>query len=266
VRPGDWLGAALATGDFNGDGCDDLAVGAPGADRAGLVNVGVVWALFGGPDGLANDVLLLAGLQLGGSMDSGDYMGMVLAAGDLNCDGIDDLTVGVPYEEVAGAARAGAVTVALGGAQPFRAAPWLLTQGSGGLGGILEAGDLTGAAVATGDHDGDGCDELAVGSPGEDLDGGTDAGAVTILDRGGPEVLYRGRGLRGPIATGDRVGAALAFADRNCNGRDELVVGGPGIDVSGAVDAGSRDGPNQTMPSARWWSQPTSTATAAATS
>jgi hypothetical protein len=55
------------------------------------------------------------------------------------------------------------------------------SQGSPGVPGAAEPGDLFGSALFAGDFNGDGFDDLAVGVPGEDVGGATDAGAVNLL-------------------------------------------------------------------------------------
>ena len=184
-----------------------------------------------------------------------------LAAGDFDGDGRDDLAVGVPREDFPGKADAGGVQVLYGtaaGLSAQRSRLW--TQGSPGVPGALEANDGFGWASTTGDFDGDGYDDLAVGAPLETIyvdhdtivifggcclaDFRTQAGAVNIL-YGGPggltsaraQVWHQGKsGIKGKPQDNDFFGAALAAGDFTGDGRDELAIGVPGEDKgAGAV-------------------------------
>src|SRR5262249_41384033 len=95
--PGDNFGAALTAGDFNSDGLDDLAVGAPG-DYFGH---GAVYVLYGSFNGLGADAVQVWNKDSSGIDGHGeetiDLFGSALAAGDFNGDGKDDLAIGVPF-------------------------------------------------------------------------------------------------------------------------------------------------------------------------
>ncbi len=246
ARAGNELtGTALASGDFDGDGCDDLAVGIPGEDIAGETDAGAVAVAFGHRRGIGSgraSVTLSQADGLAGEVEAGDLVGATLAAGDFDCDGVDDLAVGMPGESIDAARNAGAVAIVHGSASGF-VRPTVLWQ-EGGLAGILEGGDRVGAALAVGDFDDDGCDDLAVGAPGEGLSEGGAAGAVSIA-YGSPSglarttVIYQGSGgLRGTPGSGDFVGAALAAGDFDCDGDDDLAVGAPGETVRRNDNAG----------------------------
>ena len=80
-----------------------------------------------------------------------------------------------------------------------------------GLPGAAEAGDLVGSSLAAGDFDGDGCADLAIGAPGEDLGRRTDAGEVTLVfgSRGGlgdARTFSQGSNLPGRSRAGDVLG------------------------------------------------------------
>jgi FG-GAP repeat len=155
------LGAAVALGDFNGDGLADLFAGAPGADRpfridangSAIISAGSVGAVFGllGPFAQgkrANIENNSQALSFYGA-SPGDGFGTAVAAGDLTGDGLADLAVGAPEAAgnwkdpstgtiYVGGGHGGAVYVFVGGrgAGPGRRdilAGELLTTSVGGL-------------------------------------------------------------------------------------------------------------------------------------
>ncbi|MGW6058701.1 FG-GAP-like repeat-containing protein [Streptomyces sp. NPDC055189] len=175
---------ALAAGDFNGDGRDDLALGNCREiadenidDPCGpeeLAEGGGIHIYYGNGDGLEWEGQTLnqdtAGVP--GVAEKGDDFGNALAAADIDGDGKDDLIAGAPGEAIGSAARAGAVTVLKGGAKGILDADGAASavsyqQNSPGIPGTAEAGDLFGAALAFGDHNGDGVPDLSVAAPGE---------------------------------------------------------------------------------------------------
>ncbi|MFE7130655.1 trypsin-like serine protease [Streptomyces sp. NPDC057638] len=165
---------------------------------------------------------------------------------DFNCDGVRDVAVGDPEAVVGGDAKAGVVRVVYGGGKGHAE----IAQDQGTVPGGSEAGDRYGETLATVDHDLDGCTDLVVGVPAEDMGTQVDAGSVHVLF-GAPAGLAKGRaaivleqgngtgalGASGAEA-GDRMGHALA-AGTTTAGDPYVLIGAPGEDLDGVVNAGT---------------------------
>ncbi len=225
---GDNAGYSVAgAGDVDGDGHDDMLVGAKNSDAAGSY-AGAAYLVDGPTSG---DVALSAafGRYLGES--EGDYAGTCVAgAGDVDGDGLADLLVGAPQ---AGGSTAGAAYLLLGPAE----GEIDLSDADAELGGE-GANDAAGCAVAgAGDVDRDGYDDVLVGATGED-GAGSDAGAAYLLL--GP--LGLGDGLQDAQAmltgedAGDEAGERLAAGgDLNDDSYDDLLISA----VSASSNAGA---------------------------
>lgn len=232
----DRFGSALAAGDFDGDGFDDLAVGVPGEDFGTRVDAGAVIVLYGSANGLTDDgarILSQRGVTPG-KAQTDDRFGEALAVGDINGDGRDDLVVGSPGEDVAGKADAGAFYVFWGSAEGLRPGASQLHRQRGALADKSEAGDRLGAVVGAGDLDGDGFDEVLAAAPYEDR-GGKNTGLVHVLWGSSSGVGTTGQDtIVGQVAKG-RLGMALAVGAVTGDATAELLVSAAGSNGAGSI-------------------------------
>jgi hypothetical protein len=232
----DGFGWATTFGDFNADGCADLAVGSPGEDDSR----GAVVVLYGSRSGIttagAQSVRFAEVFPPPESLFN--RFGSSLAVGDLNDDGVDDLAVGAPFRQLAGQVNAGGVAVLYGntaGLNRGSTTPVVIDQETPGIPG--SAGFFFfffGSSLAIGDFDGNGRAELAIGAPGTASPGEDDGrGAVHTVEINngglvaGAPIIAETVGLDTP-GEGEDIGQALAAGDVNNDGLDDLVVGVPG--------------------------------------
>ncbi|MEV5983172.1 FG-GAP repeat protein [Streptomyces sp. NPDC052114] len=221
----------LHSGDVNGDDRDDLVV--DGYSTADGYNANL-W-VPGTPDGLSTtNQQRLPG-------------GIITDVGDTDGDGYGDIVIGLDWDEgIDGANKGGSVYVVHGAATGPYGDTQVFTQDSAGVPGAGEKGDSFGNELDLGDINGDGHLDLVVGSAGEDLDGVTDAGAVTVIygaadgsglsTRGAVLLSQDTPGVPNTNEKNDFFGSDVHVDDLNGDGRGDITVGAYGENgANGAV-------------------------------
>ena len=189
LQDGDYFGSSIARiGDLDGDGIEDIAVGAIGDDDGGT-DRGAVWLLFMNADGTVRFEQKLSETNgnFGGGLNDNDHFGSaVTGIGDYNGDGIIDIAAGADQDNDGGSNR-GAVWILFLDSNGELISKSKISSTSGNFTGPLTDGVLFGSALARlDDLDLDGIIDIAAGAKLDD-DGGTDRGALWTLFMQQPE-------------------------------------------------------------------------------
>jgi len=285
VEPFALCGISVASaGDFNGDGIDDLIVGA--ADTTGSASSsGVAYIIFGSATlgaGGAFDLTSLSGTNgfILNGVSTGDNAGETVAGiGDINGDTYDDVIIGAPQADPGGGTFRGSIYVVFGGPTVGASGAVDLSALNGSNGFLvngLDIADIAGVAVdGLGDVNGDTYPDIIIGAPKGDPGAIEDAGEAYILfgsaaiGASGEVDLASLNGANGFIVTGaapfDNLGLKVAGAgDVNGDsfndiligasqadpggiagaGEAYLIFGGPAVGAAGALAAADLSGPN----------------------
>jgi hypothetical protein len=228
----------LVSGDFDHDGDDELAIGE--TDSGSVSNAGSVLVMRNnGLSWVIQETIEQGANGYSGVAESGDWLGSSLAVGDFDNDGFDDLAIGARGEDVSTVNEAGAVLIAYGSSTGITGArDVLITRNSDGLTVPATVDERYGSAVASGDFNADGFDDIAIGVPRAHCPNGTDsAGAVVMMLGSASGIVNTGtRQFRPGV-----LGVAGSCTDNMMFG---LVLAAGGFDLGETTDLAIATGEN----------------------
>ncbi len=214
-------------GDLDGDGFDDIVVGAIRNDESGD-NAGAAYIVYGAPSGEMN--LSAADVKITGA-DDGDFLGRAVnGVGDADGDGQDDLVISALYGGTNDGGAAYLLHGPLTGDMSVSVADLVVSAET--------ADDLLADVEPLGDINGDSLADLLVGAQ-YNADGGTDAGRAYVISGGTTGALDLDTdGVRITGVGGSEFGSALGHGDFDGDGTSDVIVGARYADDAGA-DSGT---------------------------
>lgn len=247
-----WSGESVAgAGDVNGDGLDDVLVGAPYANPSSMTDAGTTYVVYGRPSPSDVDLAALGsqGFRIDGAHAHDASGWSVDGAGDINGDGLADIIVGAPDANPLVAPDVGQTYVVYG--QASTSDVDLSALGSRGyvITGAAPSGHSGYSVAGAGDVNGDGRPDVIVGARNADpLSRGYDTGAsYVVYSQSSPSDVDLGAlgqdGFRiDGAAAGDFSGTSVDGAgDVNGDGFADVIVGAPEADTTAGTEAGAAD-------------------------
>ena len=245
----DFSGWAVASGDVNGDGYDDVIIGAPFADAGGKENAGETYVIFGSSFSSSPYTIDLstdsADITICGT-DITDYSGRAVASGNVNGDEYDDIIIGAPLAMPGTHNCAGNTYVIFGFSPSPPVTIDLSTQSADITVWGDDFADYSGSAVASGDINGDGYDDIIIGANYASPGGRYRAGETYLIAGGGSFITAHGLGGKSRINSfsllGRSWGGFKAFGAVNSQGEVHLAVGDLDGDGHHEIAAGQGEG------------------------
>ncbi|MDJ0496614.1 MAG: PKD domain-containing protein, partial [Acidimicrobiia bacterium] len=237
----DHFGRAVAPiGDLDGDGVNDIAVGAPNDDD-GSSDRGAVYILFMNGNGTVKGQQKISDTDGGftATLDNADEFGIsATGLGDLDGDGINDIAVGALNDDDGGTALGAAYVLFLNSDGTVKAEQKISSTEGGFVGPISGFGQFGRSVAGLGDVDDDGNADLAVGA------WVSNAVYVLFLNsdgtvKGEQKISGTEGGFVGPLGGSDRFGVAVAgLGDLGGDGPIDIVVGAY-LDDDGGSERGA---------------------------
>lgn len=244
--------SVAGAGDIDGDGYADFVVGAPEEKAADKPHAGTAYVIFGRSKFSRSlsvaDLDGRRGFRIEGA-SANDKAGTSVGLGDVNCDGYSDVIVGAPFADTVGGYKESGAAFVVFGRKRFEARV-VLTQIGGDRGFQIDGQgfeDRTGAAVAAGDINADGCDDMLIGAPAEHAFTGVAGSAYLVFGHkkafANPLKLSSLKGksgfqLKGSGDFNDASQSVAVVPDVNRDGFADMLVGAPSSDVGGDPSAG----------------------------